>query len=194
MNTTTSTTNHSNTNNNSMHSILDRAAELNEDGVYELADGNFNSAVQSFESAVRQMMALYQQRVSATTPPSPQPQHEVLLPCSRSSVEVPFLHDDRFFIYSCTITINPTQPSSVSEGAVPPSPEELAFYCSTILFNMALAHHQQGQKLLMVASPPMADKEQTAAATLQERQRLLRQALMLYQESCLLYTSDAADE
>jgi hypothetical protein len=178
--------------------LLERAAELNEDGVYELADGSFGPAVQSFESAVRQMMQVCHQQNSSNqngstaasssssapynnTASAPwkviqqtqqqQPQHCLLPPCSRSCVEVPFLHDDHFYIYSCTATFNP--PSSTaqqherSQGAVACcSPGEIVFYCATILFNLALAHHQQAKK----ATTPA---EQDASA---------RQALALYQE------------
>eukprot|EP00797_Seminavis_robusta_P006877 Sro1465_g274970.2 (274) ;mRNA; r:6293-7114 len=93
------------------------------------------------------------------------------LPSARSSVEVPFLQDDRFYIYSCTVTFNPSTSSSSTLTAATtmiPSSAEIAFYCATILFNLALAHHQHAQRC------PKQSQEQAAA---------LRQALALYQES-----------
>lgn len=176
--------------------LLHQAAELNEDGVYELADDNFGEAMGSFENALQTMMQVCQlthdakgstsssttasnnsirrssshKQLDTTTPMLPPPSPS-------SSVEVPYLRDDRFYLYSCTVTFS-APPSSSSNN--PPSTQEIAFYCATILFNLALAHHQQGQKLQQGAL---------------KRDASLRQALCLYQEAartlqCLDHMAD----
>lgn len=152
--------------------LLDRAAELNEDGVYELADGNFQQAVSSFEESVRHMMQVCQLTCShSSCSTNHECDHKQLdttvsvnsLPPARSSVEIPFRNDERFYIYSCTVTFQAPPPASSSST---PHPSELSFYGATILFNLALAHHQQAQKL--------------PAST--QRDASYRQALVLYQE------------
>ena len=152
--------------------LLDRAAELNEDGVYDLADGNFQQAVAAFEGAVQHMMQVCHLTTQSTNGNSSHKQLDSSvagsLPPARSSVEVPFVNDDRFYIYSCAVTFQ-AAPSSCSSTANSNAPHasEIAFYCASILFNLALAHHQQAQ----------AQKLQQAA-----RDASYRQALVLYQE------------
>lgn len=169
--------------NMNVSNLLDRAAELNEDGVYELADGCFVEAVGSFENAVRHMMQVCQVTHGSSTSTGTGTPHKQLdtsapasLPPARSSVEVPFLNDERFYIYSCTVTFQAPSASSAT-----PHASEIAFYCATILFNLALAHHQQAQK-----QPAQRDAS-------------YRQALVLYQEAvrtlqCLHLAPNCGDD
>jgi tetratricopeptide (TPR) repeat protein len=191
--------------------LVERAAELNEDGVYELAEGSFPDAVQSFENAVRQMMQVCEQTTQAHhlhqhqhqhqhAPLKQQQQHQhqqqcctntssiapSCLPASRSNVEVPYLKDDRFFLYSCTVTFQPPASSSAV-----PSSAEIAFYCATILFNLALAHHQQGQRTsgedrLSALRHAMQLYQEAAKALHTLQQRMTPPAALAYREDLLL--------
>jgi hypothetical protein len=151
--------------------LIERAAELNEDGVYELADGSFSEAVQSFESALRHMMQLSMALNSGNNSssdhnaalkavPSSGGDQE-MLPPSRTSVEIPYLQDDLFYLYSCTVTFNPS-------SGIQPTATEISFYGATVMFNLALAHHQNAQRC--------------RKGSLQQAETSLRQALALYQE------------
>jgi tetratricopeptide (TPR) repeat protein len=194
----------------SIMNLIERAAELNEDGVYELAYGSFPTAVQSFENAVRQMMRVCEQTTQAhylqqystkqcnsnsNSNSNSQSSTTLSLPPSRSNVEVPYLKDDRFFLYSCTVTFHPT--GSTSSGTsnatscVVPSSAEIAFYCATILFNFALAHHQQGQRIVgqdrMASLSQALQLYQEAAKALHTlQQRMAPQAAVAYREDLLL--------
>lgn len=152
-------------------SLIERAAELNEDGVYELADGSFSEAVQSFESALRHMIQLIMalnsgnnnsgdNNTALKAVPSSGGDQE-MLPPSRTSVEIPYLQDDFFYLYSCTVTFNPS-------SDIQPTATEISFYGATIMFNLALAHHQNAQRF--------------GKGGLQQAEASLRQALALYQE------------
>lgn len=141
-------------------SILERAADLNEDGVYQLSDGRFEVAIATFEAAVSQVMQVCQEMPTS----SKCIRGDCSLPSNRCCVEVPGLQDDQFYLYSCTMSF---QVNPIPEGKTV-APIDLAFYAGAMCFNLGLAYHKRGQQERGQANYKVSDE-------------LYRQALHMYQ-------------
>jgi hypothetical protein len=125
--------------------MIQLVAELNEDAVYELAAGKSECAIILLEKATRVLMEVCQksnmQRKRHASPASDSVYRA-------SSVEIPYLLDDVFYVYNYTMTFSlQTTKGASSEPRTKKTSQNdmIAVYGSSILFNLALAYHQQGK-------------------------------------------------
>ncbi|CAB9500117.1 expressed unknown protein [Seminavis robusta] len=120
--------------------LLEQAAGLNEDGVYELSSGKPQEAIPLFQEAWESLMEVAGATGSTCT------SSIVGTDCSTAAtttrIQIPHLEDDVFYIYSCAVAYS----ASTSTTPVNTTSKDVQFECAIVLFNLALAFHQQGKK------------------------------------------------
>ena len=147
-----------------MQKMLKRVADLNEDGVYALADGDSgDQAIELLLGAMRFLEAA--SRFSGTlakchakadfasreTRMGKEQVARYTLPHSYARQEVPHLESAAglFYTFSAAVSMNvktilplnrhPADPKAHEELAM-----DISFYYTVVSFNLALAHHQRG--------------------------------------------------
>ena len=132
-----------------MDCVLHQMAELNEDAAYEMSSGRPGTAIVHLEEAAGRLMDCLTRpslRTSTTTSSSCSHTHWT------SRVQIPHLHDELFYIYSCAVSYN--APTSTSASSA--SQSDVIFELAVVLFNLALAHHQQGNMRKQTSSLQLA--------------------------------------
>jgi hypothetical protein len=129
----------------SVSRLLQQAFDWNEDGVYELASGRSMQAIEWFQKAwgVLRQVTRVDHRGYSYYPVT-------------GRVQIPHLEGDVCYIYPCAVTLchsaaitSSTSSTRRQHLASSSSKEDSghAFSCAIVLFNVALAHHQQGKQL-----------------------------------------------
>lgn len=115
----------------SASAYLHQVSELNEDATYELSSGRPSLAITHLEAAAGRLVHCLSLPLANASPCSPH---------FTSRLQIPHLQDDLFYIYSCAVSYTvPTNTTTI------PSHSDLVFELAVVLFNLALAHHQQGK-------------------------------------------------
>ena len=128
-------------------SALHQVCELNEDAIFELSSGHPGPAIVLLEEAAGQLM----QCLTADSHSS-----SAISPHYTSRVQIPHLHDDLFYVYSCAVSYSAsttTASTTTTTTTTIPSQSDMIFELAIVLFNLALAHHQQG--ILTKAEAPL---------------------------------------